>query len=938
LRNDAQKILDAVVLLSTIPNVDAYAEYVNAVVSFYSQLKDCSTITDYQTFFATRAPSLSKPKWLKELEITDDIERYDYPSMYDESTITKDQLDEIQAYLSLIEFREYNLESPIKSLKERLEKPWESILQEYDAIVKYQRILVELTITFYERINDWFATEGWMDFQTMANTALDLVRSFPAVAQELQSRFLEIYVDEYQDTSFFQDQLITLISNKNLFCVGDIKQSIYRFRNANPQLFLTKQREFETHPLGRIIQMNDNFRSHPQVIDHVNRFFTLVMTPELGGVLYNKSQALTAANPLYLESELDANQRGLVVMVPVLPEESKVSYEGDKDTDDEIDDAYIDAVEESLTLEEDYHPGTGNESFEFAIDWEADCLVIIQDIKAKMDQGFMIHEGPHGRPVRYEDFVILMDRRRYFKQMQILFDYHNVPAYFHFTEPFIQTHDIVAVKNLIRLVYGLREQSYFIKTFRHNYASVARSFLADISDEEIHVFLSQLKTRPTSRIEHVLALAPEKSSQFLLKAKELAAHLPERTLYENILAIFETFEVFECALRLYDTERAEKRLLFMLEKARNFNDIDMQIEDFVDYFDFVVSQEQLELDLEFTETTELQRGKVNIMTMHAAKGLEFPIVYYPNLDMNFPIFHNRSVEFSPETGLISPGFDEGIVYPITAKLHRQQQIDDDTSERLRLLYVGLTRAKELAVVFLDDVAPESHMLQAPKKQKRYHMNLASFFADLDLEKAFGNLSFVGLEEGYFENYKLPRPQEDYTYPLDAPMAQYHSRDLPAPTPLRARTGSKAIATLLTKEQLSAVDFGDYIHNLFGVMDYHQPLAPQLDRLDLLEQERRYITQFTESPLMEDVSKATIYHEYRFYQETDLGPINGIIDLLLVWPTHARIIDFKLKNIETPEYEQQVQIYMNYIQQLLDIKVEGYLYSIITSQTKNIILP
>lgn len=936
---DAQRIVVVIESLSSVTNLEPYSEYVEKVVEFYRGLESCSSFVEFQHFFSERAPTLSKPKWLKNLDITDDIEYQDFQSMYVDSIISEAELNEVNAYISLLKFRKNKLDYSIKLLKARLDKSWESILQEYDAILKYQTVLVELTIIFYERVNEWFATEGLMDYQTMANTALDLVRSSPDVTEELQSRYVEIYVDEYQDTSYFQDRLITLISRENLFCVGDIKQSIYRFRNANPALFLNKQRDFESHPNGKIIQMNDNFRSHPMVIDHVNRFFSLVMKPDLGGVLYDQSQALRASNPIYQKGDLNPAQRGLVFLIPTIPEESQPSIIEEPSFDDaDYDDNYGDyGYEESLPLEEDYQPGNGVESFEFMIDWEADCLLIIQDIKAKLDQGFLIHDGPHVRPVKYDDFVILMDRRRLFKQMQILFDYHNVPAYFHYTEPFIQTHDILAVKNLIRLVYGLQEQSYFIKTFRHNYASVARSFLVDITDEEIHVFLSQLKTRPTNNIDQVLELAPDKSSDLLTKAKHLANQLNERSLYENILAIFEDFDVFERTLRLYDTERVEKRLLFMLEKARNFNDIDMQIDDFVDYFDFVVSQERMDLDLEFTETSQLQTGKVNIMTMHASKGLEFPIVYYPNLEMNFPIFNSKSVKFSLETGLVSPGFDDGIVYPITSELYSAEQIKDESSERLRLLYVALTRAKEVGVVFLDKVAPESNMLPGPNSQKRYYMNLASFFAELDLLKAFGNLTFLGLEEEYFENYKMPRPQEEYTYPMDTPVLRYHSRDLPTPTPLRARTSSKAIATLLTKEQLSAVDFGDYMHNLFGVIDYHQPIQPQLDRLSLSDQEQRYITQFVESPLMKDLSSATIYHEYRFYQETEMGPINGIIDLLVVWPTHAWIIDFKLKNIETPEYVQQVQIYMNYIQQLLDIKVEGYLYSIITSQTKNIVL-
>lgn len=942
LKEFANQVLESVDTLNRHPQLEPHSEYLTKLNDHYDSLSSCQTIDDYQEFFGQRVPSLVKPKWLKELEIQDVIETVDFVELEEEAFITSEQFAEIQSYLFIKNYRKYNIEHAQKKLKEHLEQSWTEIIAQYDALLTYQTILVDLTLVFRERVNQWFYDQGWMDYQSMANTALSLIREFPEVQQEYRNRFVEVFVDEYQDTSLFQDELLTSVSHQNLFCVGDIKQSIYRFRQANPQLFLAKQQAFLDDPKGTVIQMNENFRSHPFVIRDINALFGSIMSIQRGGVTYDASQMLIAANPKYQSDNQMEPQRGFVFVSPIIPETHRmdVVIETEDQTDlITMDDLHGDGPTWDIdAFEEDYSPSADQRSFEFKVDWEADCLVIIQDIKEKVDQGYMIHGDDGLRPAKYDDFVILMDRRRYFKQLQVMFDYHDLPAYFHYTEMFIQTHEIQAVKNLLRLIYSFTDNNYFVQTFRHNFASVARSFLLELPDEELHMYLHTLKTAKTTSIEDVVALATHTSSEFLASVQSLAQTLASHTIYDVLSKVYDTFHVFERSLKLYDTERVEKRLLFMLEKARVFSDVGMQIHDFIDYFDFVVSQERNDLDIEFMETSELEQGKVNIMTMHAAKGLEFPIVYYPNLEMRVPLFNQRSVEFSPQIGLISPGFDEGIYYPITKKLFRDALKKEDISERLRLLYVALTRAKELAVIFIKST-PESNnrLLAAPTKKQGLIQNMESFFEDLNIPVMFRDVSYVGLSEAMLENYKVPKPQEASQRELDQRKFDYKLRDVPPPQPMRSLTGSSQIATLLTPEQLSAVNYGNYLHDLLSFVDYRQPLAPQFKRLNLKQDEQRHIQRFAACSLMSDSQGATMYHEYRFFQLSDAGPINGIIDLLIVGPDICRIIDFKLKNIDQPHYENQVRIYMNYIQNVLDRPVQGYLYSIITGDMKQILL-
>ena len=950
---ESQKSFEAV------PPTETYNDYLDQYNDHLRIILDCpdydSLYNNIDEYRAAKTPRLSKPRWIKSLNPEMDSSLSE--QLFIEGEINEEEYQEFLAYIAIDDSRK-QLKKDITSLTDDVSKPWSQLMEEYDAILEYQTILVDLTLIFHEKVNEYYRSSGLMDFSSMANTALALVTNHQQVQQELVSRFVEIYVDEYQDTSPFQDKLITSISNNNLFVVGDIKQSIYGFRQADPRLFLQKQEAFQNDPNGLVINMNNNFRSRPEVIEGINRFFSMVMSKALGGVDYDQSQALVAGREF---DDVSSQEKGLVFLKREIPNEASNDLALLIGFDDEVEvdvDGYpnllsnesmamvpyegFDEDESDISsydgeLADDYIPGYLSDTT-FKITFEHDILVVIQDIKHKMDSGFLI-QGEEGlRPVKYDDFVILMDRRRYFRPFQLLFDYHDVPVYIHTSEPFITTADIQALKNLFRLIYSFHDDRYFIKTFKHLYASVARSYIVDISDDEIHRYLMALRNERTTSIDDVIRLAPNDSKVFLLEAKRLARLIDQSPLIDLVQEVFDRFDIFNKALSLYDYERVEKRLFFMLQKASEFMKTGLQLNEFIDYFDFLNRKDQSELDIDFFETTQIEPGKVNIMTIHASKGLEFPIVYYPNLELNFATMQKGVVDFSHQTGLISPGFQEGIYYPITSKVYYAKQRDNEISERLRLLYVALTRAKELAIVF-----------PATQEEKRKPLsltsdgsvvsssiyNMSSFFSIFDIEEVFGPVQSETLIDKYLEDYRIPKAQEKLTLSNDQLELQMISLDLPTPVPRKARTGSTQISELLTPDQLSAVDYGNHLHELLSFIDFTAPIDPQLDRLKVSEKDANHIRRFMESELMNDVSSATVYHEYRFHDETEDGPINGIIDLLVVYSDHCKIIDFKLKDIHKTHYQEQVGVYITYISKLIDLPVHGYLYSMITGDIDEI---
>lgn len=128
---------------------------------------------------------------------------------------------------------------------------------------------------------------------------LSLFRNYPDIALEVKNSYDEIMVDEYQDNSDLQESIINTLEKDNLFLVGDVKQSIYLFRNANPTLFIKRYEAYKNNNGGIAIDMNENFRSSPCVIDSVNNIFSDIMTLDFGGADYVKDHIIISSNPIY---------------------------------------------------------------------------------------------------------------------------------------------------------------------------------------------------------------------------------------------------------------------------------------------------------------------------------------------------------------------------------------------------------------------------------------------------------------------------------------------------------------------------------------------------------------------------------------------------------------------------------------------------------------
>ena len=270
----------------------------------------------------------------------------------------------------------YLIYESIEEIESDLKSTTENTQVIIDILIKLDSLLED-----YKRKNDIFT------FNDIARLAIKVVEENEDIREELTSSFKEIMIDEYQDTSDTQEKFISLISNNNVYMVGDIKQSIYRFRNANPYIFKNKYDTYRDTNKGIKIDLLKNFRSRDTVLNNINLLFDYIMDDNLGGADYRKSHRMVFGNTSYIE-------------------EGKTNQDYDLDV--------ITYNKEEL--------GKLSQS-------EEEAFIIGNDINNKIKSKYQIFDKNKKilRDCNYNDFVILLDKSKDFDLYKKVFEYLHIP-------------------------------------------------------------------------------------------------------------------------------------------------------------------------------------------------------------------------------------------------------------------------------------------------------------------------------------------------------------------------------------------------------------------------------------------------------------------------------------------------------------------------------
>lgn len=740
------------------------------------------------------------------------------------------------------------------------------------------QVIVSITRDYLALLDEKKHEHGLFHFTDIMHLAIRLFQTHPALLAEFKSQIVEVMVDEYQDTNDLQEYLLQMISENNLFAVGDIKQSIYGFRNANPKNFLRKYVDYSQHLHGEAISLTDNFRSRKEVIGAINWLFSQVMDAEIGGIDYHDDQRLVAGNLAY----------------------DRFQKNGQSATPEFLCYAPLDAENQSASLRP-----------------HMEAKAIKNDIIAKIQSEYQVYDSRINalRTVDFGDFAIIVDRKNDFPIYQQALVSGQIPVAVQAETPFSASEEIVFLIQFCTLLKDLHDRQ-LSDSFRESLLGVCRSFVYQVPDDAIVNLFLDVALQTEAEIEY---LKTRPAFQAILTDLEaIIPWLDTLPLTEILQKIYHQTQITSRISRLDNPEGRERKLDYLFQKVGMLSQMDFPR--FCEYFDTIAALD--DVDIDYTDAPKPNQTAVQLTTMHKSKGLEYAICYYPGLTKMFNYRENKQhFIFSRKYGFFAKPFHNGFKKTILHLLYENESFQDYVSERIRLLYVALTRAREKQVILMpqallnDEIeytkAPELIPLGYRRKLRSYGQ-LFSCLAIPDAWRKTANLEEgLSLEEKPAEVKKLPQiPFETFHFPIRQQQSQ---------------TYAKSADSLRTASENAAIQFGSELHEILQNFDFRHP-STELERLP--ERTRKLIAPLIHMAPLNNLENRTIHQEMSFLYETDGQKHQGVIDLLIVGSDAAWIIDFKLKKINDPAYIRQCDGYRAYVEAMTGKPVTTYLYSLI----------
>ena len=603
------------------------------------------------------------------------------------------------------------------------------------------RELLRLTGMFDQAYRDAKRERNVLDFNDLEHLALEVLyereetgdgeetvsRRPSQVADELSRQYEEILMDEYQDSNYVQEALITGISRErsghpNVFMVGDVKQSIYRFRLARPELFMDK---YETYSRERgprqMIELQQNFRSRESVLTSVNDVFYQIMTKNLGGITYTPETALypgakfeEVSGKTVLDPEADAGKSGSREAAPV-------SLKAGTPTELLLVDTGADTLRQ---LDEDSLDYTAK---------ELEARLIAGRIRQLVseDQGILVWDKSRGgyRRARYGDMVILLRSMSGWSEVfvNVLMN-EGIPAFAQTRTGYFNTVEVETILSLLSVVDNPMQDIPL--------AAVMRSPIVGMDDEEMAWMMAVYKRNSKKgqdrgvygawklwleegwitvglsgipvKTAHSISFKSRRLSVLMERLRGEARHLP---IHELLYRVYRESGYYDYVSAMPAGETRRANLDMLVEKAAAYESTSYK-----GLFHFVRYIEKLKkFDTDFGEASVAgeQDNTVRIMSIHKSKGLEFPVVFLAGLGKRF----NKQdaygqIILDADLGAAADFLDLElrVKAPTLKKQALKRRTELETmGEELRVLYVAMTRAKEKLIMTAADKSLENKL-------------------------------------------------------------------------------------------------------------------------------------------------------------------------------------------------------------------------------------
>lgn len=633
--------------MTCFPELDKFTAKIEDDIDKYTYIQN--NLSDWDT--AVEAiNTLKNAMWTKDQKITNDLK----DEAKDVRESTKDEFKKVKKLMNC------SSEEAVQDIKYM-----------YPILKMLKDLILEFSQKFYQRKRE----KNIMDFSDMEHLALkilvkkdengNIVKS--EIAKKYENKFEEIAIDEYQDSNLVQEYILTSVSRgNNIFMVGDVKQSIYKFRQARPKLFLDKYDNYKLDPVNgedRKIQLFKNFRSRSNILDFTNLVFEDIMSRELGNIEYNQDEYLNLGANF---EEIQNQDYKTELEILDLSEENDDIWKTDEEETEEEQEKVEDVVLEAR--------------------------FVARKIKELIDSKYQIIDKKTGRrDIQYKDIAILLRTSSgvanvYEKEISEL----EIPVYSDSSSQYLQSVEIETIMSLLRIINNPMQDIPLV--------TVMRSPIGNFTDNELIEI--RMADRNSSFYEALLKSDLEKAHRFLSLLKELREDEEYMTLDEWIWNIYTKTGYMNYVNLMPNGALRVSNLRMLFERAKQYEEASFKgLYNFINFIDKIKFNQE---DLKAAKIIGENENVVRIMTIHKSKGLEFPVVILAGVGKQFNFRDlNGKILLDQDLGM-GPQYidsDRYIEFKTLAKKALAIKAKNEAiSEEMRILYVALTRAKEKLII------------------------------------------------------------------------------------------------------------------------------------------------------------------------------------------------------------------------------------------------
>lgn len=809
--------------------------------------------------------------------------------------------------------KKYLIYSSVSKIKEAINTSLETI-----------EIIVEILKRYFKKYDQFKKDLGVYEFDDISKNVLNKFAEWNKEIQsnqyatnpliELRNSFDEILLDEYQDTSDIQEDFMNYIKRDNLYMVGDMKQSIYRFRDANPYLFKEKYNSYAVHNGERRItkptriNLTYNFRSRKEVLDNINLMFDNLMSDDCGDADYKDGHRMVYGRKKYDKT-----------IVPNFNYNQEYLYYNQEENSEY----------DALKLE---------------------AYIVAKKIKELMNSKMKIvdKEDESFNDIQYSDIAVIIPRIDTARFYQDVFEELKIPYNLKVSEKIKDCKLFVVIISLINLIkliddydqvknkqYKNENDKEVINDFKYYFTSVARSFLFNVNDGKILDYM----------------LNGVEDSDIYINTLKLSEYAKTHSITNTFETMIKEFKFYESFVRIGDVDKYLYVLDYLQKTVSDLASLGYDFGDIANHF-----EEVKEKDIETKIDNTVDKNAVIIVNIHKSKGLEYPICFFTDLDARFNTSDiDANFVYSKNHGFIAPFFENGKFETLVKFFFKDKYLKEDISEHVRLFYVALTRAREKMYF----VVPEPKPKKNDDNEEEENLNSYTAFIQTYFEQAVKDYKHIISEEEITEFLEKAKYDSDEDNCLSVDKIEPDSEN---PYDLTYKPWnfekmlidsgkmSMEIDELISEKTANNLETGNRLHEILQSIDLIEASknVAVIDLLKISASDAIIIKNVLKLPCFSNLENALIYKEFEFVYNEEIElednkiikTRHGIIDLLVEYDDHFDIIDYKTNNIDKEEYNKQLNGYRKYLEEIIRSSgkakyIKMYLVSLVQGKQKEV---